>query len=119
MDAGKSPKRAGFSPTPVGHPPKTTIVPADVTLIDAAGYVAGAVRARQHRGRKLAITEVARILGFSERRVRAFVDGEVKQLLAAELLRIQERQRTEIEDRLRRMDVEAAVLRAKLSRAGE
>jgi hypothetical protein len=77
--------------------------------------VAGAVSARRHQGRKMAIAEVARFLGFSERRVRAYVDREVRQVLAWEFVQIQERQRAEIEDRLNRMDHDAAVLRAKLA----
>ena len=108
MRVGKSPKSLGFSPK--GEPTVT----ADAALNDVTGYVHDAVRARQQRGRKTAIAEVARLLGFSERRIRAYVDREVRQVLAWELLRIQERQETEIEDRLRRMDAEAAILRAKL-----
>ena len=109
MRVGKSPKGLGFSPKG-----KTTV--SDAALDHVAGYVHDAVRARQQRGRKLAISEVARLLGFSERRVRAYVDKEVRQVLAWELLQIQERQEAELNDRLRRIDEEAAILRARLGR---
>lgn len=101
MRWGRSPKEAGLTP-------------ADATLNTVTGYVGEAVAARRHRGRKLAIAEVARFLGFSERRVRAYVDREVRQVLAWEFLQIQERQQAELEDRLRALDAEAAIVRARL-----
>ena len=111
MRVGKSPKVLGFSPK------GRNTVSANAAINDVTDYVHEAVRARQQRGRKLAISEVARLLGFSERRVRAYVDKEVRQVLAWEMLRVQERQQAEIEDRLKRMDAEAAILRARLGQS--
>ena len=101
MRWGKSPKEAGLSP-------------ADAALSNVSSYVAEAVAARRDRGRKMAIAEVARFLGFSERRVRAYVDKEVRQVLAWEFLQIQDRQQAELEDRLRALDAQAALVRVRL-----
>ena len=101
MWLGKSPKESGLSP-------------ADATLSSVSTYVSEAVAARRDRGRKMAIAEVARFLGFSERRVRAYVDREVRQVLAWEFVQIQERQQAELQDRLRVLDAQAAIVRAKL-----
>ena len=105
--------RSGKSPKGLGKSPKAAPV-SDAALDTVGRYVGEAVDARRRRGRKLAISEVARFLGFSERRVRAYVDKEVRQVLAWELLRVQQRQQAEMEDRLRRMDAEAALIRARL-----
>lgn len=110
--------RSGKSPTDVGKSPKA--IPVSDAALDTVGrFVGEAVAARRHRGRKIAISEVARFLGFSERRVRAYVDREVKQALAWELLQIQQRQQAELEDRLRALDAEAAIVRARLDLAAQ
>ena len=98
MRWGKSPKSSGKSP-------KATHMP-DATLDLVADYVSEAVAARRHRGRKMAIAEVARFLGFSDRRVRAYVDKEGRQVLGWELLQIQQRQEAELQDRLRALDAD-------------
>jgi hypothetical protein len=79
-----------------------------VTLRDA-------VLARRARGMAIAIYEVARLFGLSERRVRAATYDEIRSVLAWEYMRVQQRAQAELAERLRRSDAEAAQLRAKLA----
>lgn len=78
-----------------------------------------AVQAKQHLGRKLAIFEVSRFFGLTERRVKSAVYGEVRQVLAVELLQVQRRLADYLDAEARRLDAKAALLRARRAALGQ
>ena len=72
-----------------------------------------AVAARRSSGVARAIYEVSRLFNLPEGRVKAAVYGEVRQVLAAEVLQIQRCLAVHLEREADRLDAQAAMLRAR------
>lgn len=78
--AGKSPKNAGFPPKA-----RRAMATADAIRGSAETIVREAVAALGAGSRKAGIARAARLLGWRERRVRAYLDREVRRPLADEV----------------------------------
>ncbi|MBB2176750.1 hypothetical protein [Gluconacetobacter johannae] len=69
---------------------------------------------RKGRGIKAAIHEAARVLGLTERRVRACLYREIRSVTAAEWLSVRARFAAHLEAEARRLDAEADLIRVRL-----
>ena len=86
-------------------------------VADAQARVRAVVEAEKRAGKKIsaAIAAAARALGLSERRVRGYFYREVMTVAAHEYETIKGRFATHLDEQARRLDAEAALLRARRS----
>lgn len=88
---------------------------ADAVVEEFADLVTQAVDGRKRdRGLKAAIHEAARVLGLTERRVRACLYREIRSVTAAEWLSVRARFAAHLEAEARRLDAEADLMRVRL-----
>ncbi|WP_317214066.1 hypothetical protein [Gluconobacter sp. GP1] len=79
-----------------------------------ADLVSQTVESRRKAGFKSAIYEAARLLGLTERRVRACLYREIRNVTAAEWLDVRARFASHLEAEARRHAAEADLLRARI-----
>jgi hypothetical protein len=84
-------------------------------LLEMHGLVVAAVEPFRSRGMKQAWYEAGRILGTTPRRVRAYLNGEVRRIDAGEYLRAKAAQTQILRQQEARLDHELASLRARLN----
>ena len=92
---------------------KGDTVPSDAAMSAFCDPIREAVAARRSSGMSRAIYDVARFFGLSERRVKAAVYGEIRQVLAAELLQVQQRMLEHLEAEDRRLEAQRALIAAR------
>ena len=104
-----------FSSKRVEHFVQGARMTAEIAVNEFADIVTEAVKARKEaRGLKAAIHDTARLLGLTERRVRACIYREIRSVTAGEWLRVRARFAAHLEAEQRRHIAEAELLSARL-----
>lgn len=112
---GISPKNAGILP----KEEKRACRMSGSTLSDQfQNAISAEVEARRARGLKAAFSEVARLFGLTERRVRACWHHEIRRVSADEFEAVRTRRRALLVQRHEQLEREMAVLAATLDAEG-